>query len=141
MTVEIKRVGAGDTSWFERIAPDVFDEPIHSERLAAHLADPSHLLIVAIDDGQIVGQTAAVLHRHPDKATELYIDDVGVTPSRQRQGIARQMLGAMLAWGCELDCEEAWLGTETDNTAANALYARYTEPETFLLYLWDLVSE
>lgn len=48
------------------------------------------------------------------------------------------MLEAILSWGRELGCEETWLGTETDNTAAQALYAKYVEPETFLLYLWDL---
>lgn len=138
MTVDIRRVVPGDESWFERIAPEVFDEPIRAKRLTAHLLDPSHLLIVAIVDGQIVGQTAAVLHRHPDKPTELYIDEVGVTPDKQRQGIARRMLDAMLAWGRELGCEETWLGTEMDNQAAKSLYAKYAEPETILMYLWDL---
>ncbi|WP_246672618.1 MULTISPECIES: GNAT family N-acetyltransferase [unclassified Mesorhizobium] len=68
-----------------------------------------------------VGQCAAIIHRHPDKATELYIDEVGVSPAFQRQGIARKMLDAMFAIGRENGCEEAWVGTEPDNRAARAL--------------------
>ena len=42
--------------------------------------------------------------------------------THRRQGIARAMLDEMFAWGRELGCKEAWLGTELDNDAANALY-------------------
>ncbi|MFM1815257.1 MAG: hypothetical protein RLZ98_1952 [Pseudomonadota bacterium] len=138
MPLQLKRVGAGDVGLFCDIAPEVFDEPIVAERLAVYLAAPSHLMVVAIDGGMIVGQTAAVLHLHPDKPTELYIDEVGVTPGLQRRGIARAMMDEMAAWGAELGCEDAWLGTEHDNEPAKALYAKYTEPEPILMYYWEL---
>ena len=120
--IAIRRVTADDEAIFDRVAADVFDEPIVAERLAAYLADPVNLLIVAIKAGEVVGQTAAVVHRHPDKPTELYIDEVGVTPSLWRRGVAGRMLDEMFAWGRELGCEECWVGTELDNLAARALY-------------------
>jgi hypothetical protein len=43
---------------------------------------------VALFDDMVVGQCAAVIHRHPDKVSELYIDEVGVAPAFQRQDIA-----------------------------------------------------
>ncbi|ESW95363.1 hypothetical protein X769_29545 [Mesorhizobium sp. LSJC268A00] len=58
-------------------------------------------MIVALADGIVVGQCAAVIHRHPDKVSELYIDELGVSPAYQRHGIARKMLDAMFALGRE----------------------------------------
>jgi len=97
---------------------------------------------VALADGVVVGQCAAVIHRHPDKVTELYIDEVGVSPAFQRQGIARKMLDAMFDIGRENGCEEAWVGTEQDNVAARALYESRKEPhgsaEDFVMYVYRL---
>jgi aminoglycoside 6'-N-acetyltransferase I len=137
--IEIRRVGVGDANLFDRVAEDVFDEPIDGLRLAAYFAEPGHLMIVAIAGGEVVGQVAAVVHRHPDKLTELYIDEVGVTPALHRRGIARRMLEAMFAWGRELGCEEAWVGTEPDNVPARALYeSRGSKGERFVMYVYEL---
>jgi aminoglycoside 6'-N-acetyltransferase I len=110
--------------------------------LSAYLAAPNHLMVVALDAGLIVGQTAAVVHRHPDKPTELYIDEVGVSPAWQRQGIARKMLDAMFEIGRRLGCEEAWVGTEPDNDPARRLYesrAETGEPaQDFVMYVYEI---
>ena len=139
MQIEIRRLGATDAAVLDRVADDVFDEPIRPQRLAAYLAQAGHLMIVAVTDGVVVGQVAAVIHRHPDKPTELYIDEVGVTPSLQRRGIARRMLDAMFDWGRELGCEEAWVGTEMENVPARRLYESFGEAgEPFVMYLYEL---
>lgn len=142
MEITIRRLFQDDDSVFDRVAPDVFDLAIDRRRLAAYLGAPGHLMIVALAGGEIVGQCAAVVHHHPDKPTELYIDEVGVTPALQRQGIARRMLDAMFALGRELGCEEAWVGTEPGNVAARALYeTASTTPdpaEPFVMYLYNL---
>ncbi|HZY68560.1 MAG TPA: GNAT family N-acetyltransferase [Devosia sp.] len=130
----------GDEALFQRIAPEVFDEPIHPERLKAYLSAPGHMMVLAFEGDLVVGQCAGVLHRHPDKPTELYIDEVGTASTHLRRGIARMMMDELFAWGRELGCEEAWLGTETDNEPAKALYRRYrpTEDETIQYFLFAL---
>lgn len=139
MDLEIRKLTIGDDAVLSQVAGDVFDEPIDPARLKDYLADPSHHMFVAIADGLAVGQCAAVVHRHPDKVTELYIDEVGVAPAFQRQGIARKMLEAMFALGRELGCGEAWVGTENDNTPARRLYEeRGAKPEPFVMYLYKL---
>jgi len=142
MTIEIRRLEAGDDALVMRVAKDVFDEPVRPDRLAAYLASPGHFMIVALADGVVVGQCAAVIHRHPDKVSELYIDEVGVTPAFQRQGIARKMLDAVFVIGRENGCEEAWVGTEPGNAAARALYESRREPhgpaEEFVIYVYKL---
>lgn len=124
MPVSLKRMQPGDDLDFADVDPDVFDEPIHPERLEAYLAEPNHLMILAFDAGRVVGQCAAVIHRHPDKVTELYIDEVGTASTHLRQGIATRLVEAMFQWGRELGCREAWLGTELDNVEANGLYRK-----------------
>ncbi|TPM30159.1 GNAT family N-acetyltransferase [Mesorhizobium sp. B2-3-4] len=142
MNVNIRRLYPGDDALVMRIAPDVFDEPVRPDRLAAYLAAPGHFMVVAFADGLVVGQCAAVIHRHPDKVSELYIDEVGVSPAFQRQGIARKMLDAMFEIGKQNGCEEAWVGTEPDNGPARALYEARQEPreeaEAFVMYVYKL---
>ncbi len=136
MQLEIRRVGSGDAALFDRVAEAVFDERIDPARLAAYLAEPGHHMIVALSGGEVVGQCAAVVHRHPDKPSELYIDEVGVTPALHRQGIARRMLDDMLALGKALGCEEAWVGTEMENRPARSLYeSRGMTAEEFVMYV------
>ena len=139
MPTELRRVSPADAALFENVADDVFDEPVRPDRLARYLADPGHLMLVAVDEGVVVAQCAAVVHRHPDKVTELYVDEMGTAPSHQRRGIARDLMRAMFDWGRELGCEEAWLGTELDNEAANALYRSVDgRTDTMAYYEFDL---
>jgi len=140
MSISLKRMSPGDEAVFDRIAVDVFDEPIHPERMAAYLRTPGHLMVLALEGDLVVGQCAAVIHRHPDKVDELYIDEVGTAPSHFRRGIARAMMDEMFAWARELGITEAWLGTELDNDPANALYRGYQpiEDNAFQYYLFKL---
>jgi aminoglycoside 6'-N-acetyltransferase I len=136
----VKRLSTGDVSALSSIAPDVFDEPVDPARLTAYLGTAGHLMVLALEGNLVVGQCAAVIHRHPDKPTELYVDEVGTATTHRRQGIARAMLDEMFRWGRELGCAEAWLGTELDNDAANALYRGYrpVEDEAIQYYLFGL---
>jgi ribosomal protein S18 acetylase RimI-like enzyme len=140
MSVTVRRMKPGDETLFQKIAPDVFDEPIHAERLLAYLREPGHIMVLAFEGDLVVGQCAGVIHRHPDKPAELYVDEVGTGSTHLRRGIARMMMDELFAWGRELGCVEAWLGTETDNEPAKSLYRRYrpTEDETIQYFLFDL---
>jgi ribosomal protein S18 acetylase RimI-like enzyme len=139
-TITVRRVGAGETRAFKRVAPEVFDAPIDPAWLAAYLAAPNHFLVLAFENDVVVGQCAAILHRHPDKPVELYIDEVGTASTHRRLGVARLMLDAMFAWGRELGCTEAWLGTELDNVAARGLYDGRSpaEAQEMMFYLFKV---
>lgn len=140
MAVEIRTLKPGDEGLFADIADDVFDHPVDPAVLAAYLATPGHHLIVALDGAVMVGQVACVVHRHPDlRPTELYVDEVGVSPAWRRQGIAARMLEHAFALGRELGCVEAWLGTEPDNAPARAFYAPRAAPvEEIVMYVFNL---
>ena len=138
MGIEFIRLTAENAALLDRVADDVFDDPIVPERVAAFLAEPSHLMLIAVDAGRVVGQIAAIIHRHPDRVSELYVDNLGVAPQHRRRGIARRLLDDICALGRGLGCGDAWVGTEVDNLPARGLYARYAEAETFVLYEFDL---
>jgi ribosomal protein S18 acetylase RimI-like enzyme len=140
MAISIRIVEPGDTSWFERIADDVFDYPLYAPTLERYLETPLHFLLIATDGDLVVGQLSAVIHHHPDqRPTELYVDEVGVSPSYQRQGIAKRLIEAAFTEGRRRGCREAWLGTEPDNLPANALYAPRAETvENITMYVFEL---
>ena len=76
---------------------------------------------------------------HPDKAPELWINEVGVAPSWQRRGLGKAMIEALLAHARAIGCAEAWVGTEPDNTAARGLYeAIGGEVEPAVIFTWSL---
>ena len=139
MEVAYRRLTAADLGLFDRVEDGLFDMPIEPERLADYLADPGHHLIVAVSRDRVVGKISAVLHKRPDKASELAIDEVVVAPGFRRQGIGRGLLSAMMKLGARLDCDEAWLATDLRNGAARALYeprASYGDP--FLIYVFSI---
>jgi ribosomal protein S18 acetylase RimI-like enzyme len=140
MSVEIRRVEPGEEELLAHVDEDVFDYAIDRETLACYLAAPGHHFVVAIADGVVIGQAAAVVHRHADaRPVELYIDEIAVAQSFRRKGIARLMLDELFALGRELGCAEAWVGTEPDNLAATTLYeSRGALPEPFTMYVFEL---
>lgn len=124
VTLDIRILRAGDEAALDRVALDVFDDPIVPAAARAFLADPRHHLAVAIDDGVVVGFVSAVHYLHPDKPSpELWINEVSVAESHRGRGLAKRILGALLEAGRALGCSEAWVLTERDNTPAMRLYA------------------
>ncbi len=122
--IQIRRLGPGDAAVLDRVLPDVFDYAIDPAAAAAFLADPHHHLVVAIEDGVVIGFASAIDYFHPDKPRpELWIDEVGVAPERHGRGVGTTVVRAMLDAARELGCGEAWVLTERDNAAAMRLYA------------------
>ena len=120
--VEVRLLDPEDAALFNGIADEVFDEPVDSQLAREFLSDPRHHMSAAIDAEQIVGFASAIHYVHPDKPNELWINEVGVAPAYQLQGIGRRLVERLLDHGRELGCREAWVMTERPNKAARALY-------------------
>jgi aminoglycoside 6'-N-acetyltransferase I len=124
MALDIKILSPQDAGVLAHVAPDVFDDPIDVGRANEFLADPRHHLAVAVEDGLVVGFVSAVHYVHPDKPRpELWINEVGVSETHQRRGLATRLLHAVFAVARSLGCTEAWVMTDRANTAAMRLYA------------------
>ena len=122
MAIEIKILGPGDEMVLERVAPDVFDNPIDYRLAAEFLNDRRHHLAVALAANEIVGFASGVTYLHPDKTVELWINEVGVASSYHGQGVGKKLVQALLDVGRAAGCREAWVLTDRSNVAAMRLY-------------------
>jgi aminoglycoside 6'-N-acetyltransferase I len=79
------------------------------------------------------------VHLQPDRAPDLYIDNLGTSPARQRRGIAAAMIKALIEWGKGQGCTFAWVATETDNDGAIGFYgAQNFTHDTIALFAQEL---
>ncbi len=103
-------------------ADGVFDNPVDEAFAREFLADPRHHIVVAVSEGIVIGFASAVHYIHPDKPPELWINEVGVAPTHQGQGIGKTIMNELLRLGKQLGCVNAWVLTDRNNEAANRLY-------------------
>lgn len=121
--LEIKLLGPTDIHYLNNVAQDVFDDPIVESYAQEFLNDPRYRLVIALDNNVVVGFVSAVIYLHPDKpAPELWINEIGVTPSHQRQGIGKALLQHLLEDAKKVGCAEAWVLTDRMNMPAMAMY-------------------
>ncbi len=69
----------------------------------------------------------------------LYVDEVDVCADQRRKGAGQAIMQEMIKLARHAGCHELWLGTETDNEAAKALYQSIhpTEVEAFIGYTYE----
>ncbi len=115
-------LGPEDEAVLTRVAPEVFDHEVDTTLSREFLRDPRHHLAVALQGDTVVGFASAIHYVHPDKPAELWINEVGVAPSHQRQGLGQQLLRAVFGRARELGCREAWVLTSPANGPAIRLY-------------------
>ncbi len=124
MSFEIRILGPDDAKLLQQVAPDVFDNAIDPALATQFLIDPRHHLAVALDREVVVGFASGVHYINPDKPAELWINEVGVAPNHQGQGIGRALVQALLVVGRQLGCAQAWVLTEETNGPAMSMYRR-----------------
>ena len=88
MQVEVRLLGPDDLDLLLGAEPDVFDLPCRRDLAEAFLADPRHHLAGAIEHGRLVGMAEAVECLRPDKPSELFIAELGVTDAGYAQLLA-----------------------------------------------------
>ena len=61
----------------------------------------------------------------------LSLQEIGVAPERRREGLAREICGALAAWGIGEGATRCWLQVRPPNTAARTLYATLGFTESY----------
>ena len=122
MPTTIRQLELSEAPVLNNVADGVSDNPADPRWTREFFADPRHHIVVALDGETVVGMATGVHYVHPDKAPELFGNEVGVAPAHRQRGIGKEMLRTLLAHGRTLGCTGAWLGTEPDNVAARRLY-------------------
>ena len=142
-TITIRTLGPDDAFVLDRVRAGVFDNPIDPAQAWAFLAVRLNLLTVAVYQGEVVGFVNGTVLLHPDKPRSLFLNEVGVHEDFQKQGIGTRLLRAITDEGRDRGCEEAWVLTDADNPAGNALYTRLKGAPTagHVMYSWDLTAD
>ena len=122
MPISVRLLGPDEAAVLDNVADDVFDHAIDPQWCAEFFADPRHHLVVALDDDVVVGMASGVHYVHPDKAPQLFINEVAVTPAHHGQGIGRRLVATLVAHGDAIGCDEAWVLTSPDNEPAKRMY-------------------
>ena len=123
MALETRILDSSNQALLANVAPGVFDNPLDPGLVTEFLSDHRHHLAVAIDGSQVIGFASGVHYVHPDKPSELWINEVGVASDHQGRGVGKAVVRALLEHARSLGCEEAWVLTDNTNTAAMRLYA------------------
>jgi len=123
VNIEVRILKQGEEAVLAHIAPAVFDNDIEPELAREFLADPHHHIAVAIDRGVVVAFASGVDYIHPDKARELFVNEVGTAPTHRGRGLGKAVLAALLDEARGVGCKLAWVLTDTDNGPARGLYA------------------
>jgi ribosomal protein S18 acetylase RimI-like enzyme len=121
--IETRMLLAHEAHLLDDLDDGVFDDVVEAAWRDEFFADPRHHLAAAFDGTRIIGMASGLHYLHPDKPTEMFINEAGVADAYQNQGIGRQLLQTLLAHAATLGCESAWVLTDTDNAAARRMYA------------------
>ena len=142
--IEIRLLTPADAGVLDRVDSDVFDNPIQPRLAEWYLASPNNHLVVAIESEEVVGMASAISYVHPDKPLQMFINEVGVSGTLQRQGLGKRLVGRLLDLARAMGCHEVWVATEEGNTSARALYASVLgreDPDRAVVYTWCLQPE
>lgn len=136
--VEIRKLGARDLPLLLALPEGLFDNAIDPVQAQAFLADPMNLLFMAYADDKGVGMASATLLRHPDKAPQLFINEVATRAEYRGRGIGKALCRRVIMTARSLGCKSVWLGTEAENTEGRALYRSLggTETENLVIFEW-----
>ncbi len=137
--ITIQRLGPEDLDLLLSVNDEIFDHPIRPDQAKRFLDEDTHEIAIAFQDGHAVGKITGVVMFHPDKAPQMFINEVDVAETHRNRGIGRALMQCMLDIAVQRGCDCAWLGTELDNAPARALYRglKPDESPNLVLYTWD----
>lgn len=139
-TVEIRLATLEDLVAIEKVGDALFDHSIKRNRALEFFEDSRHHLFLAFDDKKVVGMVSAFHYIHPDKDPSLFINEVGVLEAYQNQGIGSTLVKRIWEYARELGCQDAWVGTEKSNSAAQKCYVKAggaPEKEPYLIFEFE----
>lgn len=95
-----------DAGLFARVEEGVFDAPPDPGLTDSFLAAPHLHIAVAVERDLMVGICSGVVHHHPDKAPQWWIDDLRVAAPWRRQGIGTRLVMTCMDHASRLGCTE-----------------------------------
>lgn len=98
------------------------DDPFTLDSLHAFLADERNIYLIVQSGDRLAGTLHAILYLHPSGPRYLYVDEVDTDVAFRRRGVATAMLRTAKELARSRGAKAVWLGADTGNEAAHALY-------------------
>ncbi|MEM8498256.1 MAG: GNAT family N-acetyltransferase [Pseudomonadota bacterium] len=120
---------------------EIGDGEYTAQGLERYLQQSGHIFLRASVNGEFAGMAAAaILEKAYANSRWLYVDELDVAANFRRLGVGATIMRYLLGLASENECKELWLGTETDNSAARALYESLnpSEVEPFVGFNYSL---
>lgn len=119
-------------------AAPLYDEAPREDAVRRFLDEPGHHLLLARDEGEVVGFVSGVETTHPDKGTEMFLYELAVDPAAQGRGHGRALVDALVQLARDRGCYGMFVLTDHDNPAALATYASAggAAPSTHAMVTW-----
>ena len=93
-----------------------------ADTLKEFLKNPMNILLLAYDQEHIAGAALCYELPHPAGENSLYVHELDTHPGYRRRGVATAIMRKLHEIARQRQLGELWLGTETDNAAANRFY-------------------
>ncbi len=117
MNVHIRPMIQGDVGEVLAIDRAVFSVPWSEDSFRKYLERPEAVFLVAEDQGRIIGYGSVLV-----AADQGDIANVAVRREYRRQGVGRELVGALIRRAGERGAESLFLEVRESNAAAIALY-------------------
>jgi len=85
--------------------------------------DPGAEVLVAEQNGRLVGFVSVACQRHWSGSLDAYIGELVVSTDAERQGVGSTLVRAAVDWGRAHEVERVTVSTGAANAAARRLYA------------------
>lgn len=144
MPLQIRKLSSNDAALLERMADKLLaadTQKPSADHLKTLLADNRTHLYAVLEEGPAIGY--ALVYTFPslyESAQLAYLYDIEVLPGQRRRGAGTMLMQALLADLKRLGVVELYLGTATDNHAAQALFRAtggLPSGETFNDFTWE----
>lgn len=124
-------------SVLDRVKEGVFDYPIQTDYLEPFLNSLTHHLLVAINEAhEVVGFVTFTDLFHPDKATQVFVNELSVHEDYQRRGIGTTLMNHVFRYAKE-HAYYVWVATEMENEAADTFYQTLNPDSRQNSYFYD----
>lgn len=108
------------------------DEQLSQARFADYLADPGRLVLIAREDGRMVGYAMLIRGVHDDEVARavllrpaVEISKIYVLPDSHGAGVADALMVEALERAKVIDAKCVWLGVNQQNQRAQRFYAKH----------------
>ena len=128
-----RRLWTAYLAFYDTVLPEVIFQT-HFARLLGDDPQDYHGLVADID-GNLVGLTHYVFHRHGwTIGNTCYLQDLYADPAVRGIGIGRKLIEAVYAAADTAGAASVYWMTNRTNTTARQLYDRIAEPTDFIKY-------